>query len=247
MGTTKENLKKILLRQSQKIFSPKKYIPFSSDILKLFQLPADILNRTLITSFYTVNIHHSIVDSQRRIFELFDLPLIQQQSQKTHSQFLEETLKNSDKEFIIFFDIDAIPLQKDAIFLILAELVHGAVLAGAMQTAAHINNGMNNYVGPFFMGIQKNFYARCNFPSLKETDSYDVAGVLTHEAMNLSLPVKYWLPTDVEIKKWKLYKMGYFGPGTTYNGLVYHAFDSRSGSYFNFVNKCRKVLNTYKK
>lgn len=244
-NSIRENLKRNLLKRMQAINPPKNFVPVSSDLINLLQLPNDILENTKIVSFYNSNIHESVIGYQKKIFSLFDISLTQEASSSTHDQFLESTLKNSNCEYVIFFDIDAIPLRKEAIFLLLTDLYQGAVLAGAMQTAAHIKDGKNNYVGPFFMGINRTFYVNCGHPSLKATENFDVAGILTERAKDLSLPIKYWVPTSVEISKWPLNKVGYFGPGTTYNGLVYHAFDSRYGSSLSFISKCKQVLKQY--
>ena len=232
-------------KQKESLLPLKSFVPDSTDIIDCFHLPADILDRTLITSFYSNNISTSTVAYQKKVFDLFKLPLVQVNAGKTHAEFLEDTLASTDKEFVIFFDIDAIPLRKEAVFLLLNDLTQGAVVAGSLLTANHLNNAKNNYVGPFFMGIQTGFYKQCGSPSLDWSEEFDVAAILTAAAINSSLSVKYWVPTDIEVRKWSLYRIGYFGLGTTYNGLVYHAFEGREGNSKTFVNKCKKVLKSF--
>jgi hypothetical protein len=56
--------------------------------------------------------------------------------------------------------------------------------------------------------------------------------------------VKYWWPTHIEKEEWTLYHPEHtkFGPGTTYNNLVYHAFFSRFDLSDRFIKKCKSIL-----
>ncbi|MDB5231153.1 MAG: hypothetical protein JWN76_1958 [Chitinophagaceae bacterium] len=240
-------IENIVLKGFQKIAPEKEFVPPNKELIECFNLPPDILERTFITSFCNPNVPPSVPLYQKKVFDLFDLPLVQEISGKRHPEFMEELLRSTDKEFVLFFDIDAVPLRKEAVFLLLSDLVNGFAMSGALQTASHLNNGKNNYVGPFFMGVQTAFYKSIGSPSLRENADCDVATILTQLAVEKKIPYQYWVPTEIEIKKWLLYRVGYFGVGCVYNGLVYHSFEIRNGNHYRFVNKCKSILKKFDK
>ena len=233
-------------KQKQLLSRGKRFVPKTQELIDCFQLSNDVIEKTLLTSFYRSNMSASVISYQKKVFDLFGLPIVQVTSSQTHAEFLRETLLKTEKEFVLFFDIDAIPLQKEAIFLALKDLQQNFTITAALQTASHLNNGKNNYAGPFFLGIKTAFYKECGAPSLEFSDEYDVAGILSDRAIKLSKAIKYWVPTHVERRKWNLYRVGDFGLGTTYNGMIYHAFEGREGNTFSFINKCKRVLKNYK-
>ncbi len=238
---------KNLLKTLRHILSGRRNsISAHSEFSDLFGLPADILNNTLMVSFCNTNIPLPVVNYQKKVFQLFNLPLVQVIENIPHALFMERILRESKADYIIFFDIDAIPLRKESVYILLEELQSGYSLAGAVQTANQFDSGRNSYIGPFFMGIHKSVYSTLGFPLLSESDENDVAGVLTKLALLKNLRIKYWVPTEVELPEWNLYRLGRFGLGTTYNGLVYHAFQIRDGNHFRFIKKCKKVLDFYK-
>jgi len=94
------------------------------------------------------------------------------------------------------------------------------------------------------MGISKKMLIYLNYPNFKEYNNGDVAQKITDIVIEKKLNTIFWFPSDIEELKWNLYhhEHKYFGLGTTYEGLVYHAFDSRFSNVLRFVSKCKKVL-----
>ncbi len=214
------------------------------ELISFYKLPENILKQTQIFSFSNSRIPQEICRYQKKVFEKMELNIIQIHDDTIdHAMFLEKVLlSNETKEFIIFFDVDAIPLKKIAIFRLLSQMFHYNSVSGAVQTANHCNKGQNNYVGPFFLGIRKSMYSTLGKPPLHGDDKFDVGGRLTWEAEKMNVPIVYWIPSHVEVPLWKLYKIGYFGYGTTYDGMIYHAFEIRYGNYYRFIKKCKEVI-----
>ena len=201
-----------------------------------------------IYSFYKSNINQSVIKAQKDVFSAFGLRINQiADDEISHGDFLNKICNDTiSPEYIIFFDIDCIPIKKEAISKVLYQIKDGKTIAGAAQTCNHVLNGENLYVGPFFLGLSKTVYNKLNCPDMNEGSFWDVAGLLSIAAVyHKKTRIKYWYPTDVEEPKWDLYKNGKFGIGTTYENLVYHAFESRLGSCDNgFIKKCSQVLNS---
>lgn len=199
-----------------------------------------------IYSFYRSNISPAMVKGQEAVFKKMGYTIQQvMDDEMDHYQFLNNILSRSDTpEYILFFDIDCIPLHKEAIERVLQQLSDNKTIAGAAQTANHLLEGKNLYVGPFFMGISKKVYQALGCPDMGSNNSWDIGALPSILAkFREDISIKFWFPTHVEQPKWNLYQHGMFGLGTTYEGLVYHAFESRWGDSDSiFMKKCASVI-----
>ena len=199
-----------------------------------------------IYSYFKSNVSSEVVEAQKDVFRSLGLSINQIQDDTiSHGEFMNRVLRDPNSpEYIVFFDIDCIPLSRKAIELLLSQILNRQTIAGAAQTASHLLNGKNLYIGPFFLGITKSLYHRLGNPDMRENTFCDVGGLATAIAkFEGNTKIKYWYPSHVEVPKWDLYQKGKFGLGTTYRGLVYHAFESRLGESDNsFVRKCREVM-----
>jgi hypothetical protein len=181
------------------------------------------------------------------VFDLFGYNLVQIKNDSIeHGDFLNEQLNSCrNSETVIFFDIDAIPINKNE-FEKLLEHSNDNTIVGAAQSANHFNNGNNLYIGPFFMVIPSNLYMKLGSPNMCDNfeGQLDVGQNLTVVAESFPDVVFHYLyPTHVEIPKWKLYPNSEFGIGTTYENSVYHAFEIRnSQSNIRFIRKCKEVI-----
>lgn len=245
LSLIKYHFKNKLLQIKQYFRKDDEYIPSTEFLLDLYGLPNDIMNRIKIVSFCNKNIHPNVPLYQKKVFNKFQLTLEQFIDDYPHPFFLNKVLTEvTDKDYVIIFDIDAIPLKKQSVFCMIQDLHLGYKLVGAVQTANQYTNGKNNYIGPFFMGLSIEFYRQIQSPNLDDDGENDVAGILTKICKQNNLPHKYWMPTHIEIPKWNLFGIGKFGLGTIYNGLIYHAFQVRDGNHYRFINKCKQVLSS---
>ena len=203
-------------------------------------------NNIGIYSFYKSNVASEIIKKQKLVFEHFGLTINQiLDDDITHGDFLNKTINDANTpDFLIFFDIDCIPLNKKAITKLVSQIRDRKSIAGAAQTANQFLQGKNIYVGPFFFGISKTVYWNLNSPDMNDGAIWDVGGLLTMVArFQREVNIRFWYPSSVEVPKWNLYKKCKFGLGTTYEKLVYHAFESRLGESDNaFVKKCNEIL-----
>ncbi len=120
-------------------------IPSNEFLINLYCLPKDIMSKVKIVSFCNKNIHRNVPIYQKKVFDNFEIPLDQYIENYSHSIFLSKVLtENADKEHVIIFDIDAIPLKKQSVFCMIQDLHFGYKLVGAIQTANQFEGGKNN-------------------------------------------------------------------------------------------------------
>jgi hypothetical protein len=67
-------------------------------------------------SYAYKNLSDDVLIYQKKVFDKFNLPLIQVQGDFDHGDFLKHILTTSSKKYIIFFDADAIPLKDNFFF-----------------------------------------------------------------------------------------------------------------------------------
>lgn len=215
-----------------------------NNLLELYSIKSvESIDEVVFLSYYQKNIKKEIINSQKAVFNYLEIELIQCESEMSHGDFLTTAVPlYLDKKLIVCFDVDCVPLSKYAIISILKDIDDERTLAGAIQTANHKLEGKNIYIGPFFMAFSSKLFRSLRPIDFNEDSSHDVGGQITSKCLENGFNVKYWFPTDVQIPKWYLYPNGYFGIGTTYNGLVFHNFEIRKNLGISFKKMCSSIL-----
>jgi hypothetical protein len=200
-----------------------------------------------IFSFYNHNINPEVPEYQRAVFKHFGFTVNQVMDKKlNHGDFLNHICRTvTDTDYLLFFDIDCIPICREWLALLLADLLEPRTIVGAAQTANHLRDGKNLYVSPFFFAISTAYLKELHYPDMRPTPDMDAGQNLTEHITRAGGHTRYWWPTAIEEVKWRLYHPEHpeFGLGTTYNNAIYHAFNSRDGLSGNFIQKCRAVLS----
>lgn len=203
-----------------------------------------------IFSYYNHQVSVRLVNYQRTVFNYFGFEVNQVENNKysEHGDFLNDIIRNvTDPDYIIFFDIDCIPVSKDWFNKLWIDLQKRDTIVGAAQTANHLQEGKNLYVSPFFCAISTDYLKKLKYPDLRITETMDGGQNLTEVIRRANGNICFWWPTDIEEELWDLYHPEHtrFGMGTTYNNAVYHAFFSRMDKSERFIKKCKEILPWY--
>lgn len=192
-------------------------------------------------SFYNSNINPLVVEYQKKVFNHLGLDIEQIRHSMTHGEAIDYWLSIMEWDKVAIFDIDCIPLHKFTLRHAEAQ-VEGNIF-GAAQKANHIPKS-EIYVSPAFICLSKDIYSKCGFPTFKDGNGFDVGGFVSHVATQTGVNLSLLWPTHVEEPKWDLGNNSTFGYGTTYQGMVYHAFESRMNheSTSRFIQKCKEVI-----
>ena len=203
-----------------------------------------------VYSYGNSNISEEVFNLQQLVFNKQNLQITQIKSFVDptafgHGDFLNETAKNCDSKYIIFFDVDCIPLVSNLYETIIEELEKEQCIIGIEQKC-NCNPFNHIYAGPACLAFPVSLYKDLGYPSLVQNNRSDVAEELTWICEDNNIKVKYFNATSSEIPKWNLTDDRQFGIGTTYsyNGIdvLYHQFEIRNNSN-NFINKCKNILN----
>jgi hypothetical protein len=129
-------------------------------------------------------------------------------------------------DVVMFLDIDAIPLNEEAIDSYVEQAYNGT-LVGNIQRSNHLNNGQHVFVAPSAMAISIEQFWTINKPSAVETGRSDVAEEYTWLAQKAGVPVRFYMPlrydaAPAEAKDgWGLADgMPRYGLGTTFGEMV---------------------------
>jgi hypothetical protein len=201
-----------------------------------------------IYSFSNSDLNPYIRMYQKKVFDKFNLPLNQIVWEKNfekygyivlndgtiyyndHTHFLDYIIKNETTDYLIFFDVDCIPLSESFLPKILFKISDNQTLSGAIQD----NDRFGTYVSAWFVGFSRNLYFECECPSITEINT-DPFLNFTKECLIRNKNVDYWMPT----------KFDNYPYGTTYEDLIYHEMQIRHEiNHINFINKCKSILFT---
>lgn len=207
-----------------------------------------------IYTCYLPNIPDEMVNLQRLVFEKFGLKIQQDKlppfDRNTDDEFVDflyyqHVVDTSDKDYIIFFDIDCIPLTRDFYDIIYNDMVNGT-LSGAIGCSNHITPN-ELFVHASFMGFSMKLYNECGRPYLGRVNGVcDAAGLFTTMCEKLGRSIKYWEITDEGDKFWPIAPRDmHFGHGTVYENMIYHQYHGRREEHqIIFMDKCRSVLSS---
>ena len=179
---------------------------------------------------------------QKKVFDKFGLKLNQTFQNIDHAQWLTIISRYEDVDYLIFFDMDAIPLRKDFLEIVIARMYRKNKILGIEQKANHIPNS-SIYAGPACFVISKSTYLELGQPSYSHTHRGDVGEELSILSREKGIEVDLFKFKSCLNPKWPYGDGRYFGIGTTYEDLVFHNFESRANAQVNFfVNKCKEVI-----
>jgi len=207
-------------------------------------------------SYATDDLNSDIKLYQKKVFNSFDLNIQQiilerqtplhvshPYNYNSHADALTHIIKTSLEDYIIFFDIDCIPLTRD-FYNIICDDIYNDTLSGAVGCANH--KDINKlYIHPCFMGFSKKLYIECGCPSFREYLVGDVGQIFTDVCISQHKKLKYWNVTDSNDKIWDLTPLQQkFGHGTIFENMIYHQFEIRNPNQHDlFIKKCKDIIN----
>jgi hypothetical protein len=201
----------------------------------------------VVLTLYMENIPEVVVESQARVVKSF-LPEgcdFFQITASDHAAGLDAFLTQYRRDAYVILDVDCIPLVP----WVLPWLLHNAlagILIGCAQRASHIENDSHIYAGPFAVAFGRELFESLGCVSFASTPRGDVGEELTYRCEEAGIPISLLWPTDVTVPLWDLRAGRPFGEGTTYGGVLYHAFairDQRTCPIF--LKKCEAVLRDF--
>lgn len=203
-------------------------------------------------SFHNGNLNPELLRMQKAVFDKFEKPLEQIQTDLSHGEAIDHFLNTEEWDYVFLFDADCIPLTKweDADFF------SDVSLLGSAQKSSHLPHS-KNFIAPSFMILSRTVWERVGKYSMKAVPGVgDVAELFSTAVKNEYRHHKevprgnliFFMPIEVEKPMWRLDGGTKFGYGTTYafaGLMVYHAFESNANhhSTSRFIKKCQEVLD----
>jgi hypothetical protein len=190
------------------------------------------------------NIPREVIENQSRVVQSWLPPRCEflQLAASDHAAGIDSFLAQNKRDAYIILDVDCIPLVPWVLPWMLDNALAG-ILVGCAQRASHIENGCHIYAGPFAVAFGRELFDSVGCVSFASTPRGDVGEELTYRCEEAGIPISLLWPTDVMVPLWDLRGGRLFGEGTTYGGILYHAFairDQRTCPMF--VKKCKAVL-----
>ena len=185
-----------------------------------------------VHSLHWTNISPTILQGQAAVFSKLGLDLRQEQhDRKAHGTWMNEVIeRHQPDDVIVFCDIDAFPLSAQA-YREAVQSAEGGAVFGLTQFSNHKKN-TEVYAGPMFMAFTKATWQALGSPSLKSSERFDAAEVLSARAREQQVALDLKPPSSCIISKWALGHEGVFGIGTFYGrNEFFHLFESRFPAY----------------
>jgi len=169
------------------------------------------------------------VHAQVNVFLKHDIPLYQYREETPHGVWMDRVIAKAEEDAIIVFaDVDAFPVTREAYDVLTDQARNGAV-AGVAQANVHYPAGdQTPYAAPAFMAFSKKTWRAAGSPSMQRTDEYDVGQLLSVQATAKLIPVVLSMPSRCHTPRWDLNKSRCYGTGTVYgDDEFFHLFESR--------------------
>ena len=190
------------------------------------------VNSPTVYSMHWNNISPTVRIGQAQVFSFLGIPLVQENAdQVSHGTWMNEVIhRHASEDVILFCDIDAFPLHRQAYLQAVQAAEEGQVF-GLAQFSSHKASQMI-YAGPMFMAFRKSTWEALGCPSLERSKQHDAGELLTVRARDKNIPLLLPMPTACLIPKWALAHQGVFGIGSFYGVCdFFHLFESRHPAY----------------
>jgi len=220
-----------------------------------------------IASIFMDNINKRSVELQVEVVKKFNksniahYPVLSQASPGYTMDKLVEMLEKKGHDAIMFLDIDALPLNDNALDYFFEQAYDGKVI-GSAQRSNHIQNNQHVFCAPHNVTFTISTYRKCGNPSFLPNYRGDVSEELTFRAeesnipIEILMPLRYdappirmeWEPKDAS-PYWDLADgMPKYGIGTTFGKndveMFWHMYQSfHPGQTERFFKKCEEILN----
>jgi hypothetical protein len=190
-----------------------------------------------------------IVDSQRKVFDHFGIPLQITEKNIHHMVWMDSIFNNVDADIYVFFDGDCVPISYDALSESI-KFCESGYLVGNAQVTNCINAKHDLFCGASFLAVSRDYYNDIGRPSAMQNSETrcDGAQQITRNAVHHEKRIKMWFPTTFQTVPnggiWRLSSYGYYGVGTVYDNKTYHLFQSRLSKNVDlFVETCTHIVN----
>jgi hypothetical protein len=141
-----------------------------------------------VYSLMWTNANTDFFTYQKKVFDFCNIKINQLVENVPHGLWLTNLAKQENVDFMIFFDMDAIPLQKDFLKIVIDRVYNKTKILGIEQRTNHIPNSVP-YAGPACFVISKDTYEKLGEPSFLETSRSDVAEELSHICREKQIPI----------------------------------------------------------
>jgi hypothetical protein len=181
----------------------------------------------IVLSPYQSNVAPVLLEKQRAVFAHLGIPLQQVNIDGIeHGAWMEQAARAPASDVIVFCDIDAFPVTRNAYDEVIA-LARAGALVGAAHVANHFDPS-HIYAGPMFLAVSPESYEAMGAVGLARKDGNDAAQYLTRTAQGQGIDVELLYPSTVIDPRWPMANRGVYGIGTFYseNG-IFHLFEAR--------------------
>lgn len=205
-----------------------------------------------IVSFIHENLNPEIGILQKKVFDLFNIDLIQHIFVGTHGSAINNYLDNNDWDIITLFDVDCIPLNKDVINKAISFVDNENMYANAQTSNSY------PYAAASFMTFTRELYDTSphkNFEGMFYPNEFgihveaDCGEVFVKENLRIGRKQILSYPISCLHKKWVYpgnnhYPSFEWGNGTIFDNDTFHAFQIRLTDHQSyFINFVKKFLN----
>jgi hypothetical protein len=217
-----------------------------------------------IYSFAINSLNYGIIESQKHVFDNFNLDLHQIIEKpamcpyQQHGDVINDIIENATEEFVVIFDIDCIPLDRKFHTKISDSIADGQTLSGA-EGSSGMEGHLRDYIHAGFIGFSKSLYVECGRPSMAyyvDGRGGDTAQRFTDECELMNKNLDPWKITHSNDEVFCMHGTDVkFGHGTVYEDLIYHQFnisaefkhtshDQYTRNQREFISKCGDVIST---
>lgn len=204
--------------------------------------------RAEIHSLYWDNVDTRMVEAHKKVFHHANTPInYHPLNGVNHGRWMEQVIKNSDSDVVVFFEPDCIPLNLNFKSYI-NYAYKNKTFVGIAQVSNHIPPKSHIYAAPGFYCISKEAYMVLGNPSFAETYRSDVAEEICYLAEDKGLKYRALMPTyfysEPDEGLWPLSNLGYYGIGTVFDNSIFHLYQSRMAKNVDlFIDVCEMVVN----
>lgn len=199
-----------------------------------------------IVSFYKNDLNSEIALYQKKVFEKFNIPVLQVPFKTHHHEAIETFLRKEEWDSISILDVDLVPTSAGVFDEAKSIINKSPCIYGNAQTS-----NSYPYVAPSFLNFTKYTYNKVECDSFcggfYEDKEIDVAERFSIITRIKNIEIVFSFPEKCLIPLWKCNTGFYnfeFGIGTHYSNNTFHCFEVRKQERQDiFIQECKRILS----
>ncbi len=158
-----------------------------------------------LNSLHWENYNQAIVQSQKQVFDKFEIPITYTKANVRHDEWMDYICKNVEADVYFFVDADCVILNREIFDASLEYVLRITPFLGTAQASNHIHPYSHVFAAPAFFMITRDCYRALGSPSFCMNHRSDVAEEVSYVAEEKAWRIELSIQRALTMSQWRAF------------------------------------------